>query len=213
MLSEDLSEQVALAETWCAIGGRFNHPAALAHAKAVIEPLTTNEKTANDGWRLLARWAEASGDMPQAARAYRKLLEAQPDNADVQNNLAYALLEQGKAEDLAEARKLAEQAVAKSPASGTYLDTLARVHLKAGDLAAAEQAFQRALGASGHNLEAMIGLADVYARGKRTDKAGELLARINDALRPGENLPAALQRQLESVRQSVKGPVQSGRIE
>ena len=99
-------------------------PPALDKAKAVIEPLTANPEAGIEGWRLLAQVAEASGDMPRAVRAYRKLLDAQPDNADLQNNLAYALLELGDAKDLPEARKLAEAAVAQKPSSSTYLDTL-----------------------------------------------------------------------------------------
>lgn len=213
LLSDDPAEQVALAEAWCDVGANCSSPPALARAKAVIEPLTTNPQAGPEGWRLLARVGELSGDMQQAARAYRKLLEAEPDNPDVQNNLAFALLEQGAATDLPEAQKLSENAVAKSPANATYLDTLARIHLKAGNLSAAETAFRGALEAHAGSMEAMIGLADVHTRAGQPQKARELLLRINDALRGQAPLPASLQRQLDNVRQSVKGPLQSGRIE
>jgi tetratricopeptide (TPR) repeat protein len=207
------SERSMLAETWCAIGTQFSSKPALDRAKPLIDQMTMDPKTGAEGWRLLAAWAEANGDMEQATRAYRELLNVQPDNPDVQNNLAYALLSTGSSKDLPEARKLAEAAVNKSPASATYQDTLARVYLAAGELPAAEKAFQRALDAERGSIEAMIGLADVHARSGRPEKVKELLARINDALANGVTLSPALRRQLDGVRQSVKSPVQSGRIE
>lgn len=216
LLGDAPAERAALAETWVAIGVRFSSDAALAKARATIEPLLSDDEAAPDGWRLLSMVAEASGDMEQAARAYRELLKAQPENSDVQNNLAYALLSLGRKEDLAEARQLAEKAVEKRPTSGTYLDTLARVYRQAGDLPAAQRTFQRALeaGAQGGSVEAMIGLADTHARAGQPAKARDLLGRINSALRRGDmKLSASLQRELDGVRQSVKGAAPSGRLD
>jgi cytochrome c-type biogenesis protein CcmH/NrfG len=151
--------------------------------------------------------------MAQAARAYRKLLELNPDSSDIRNNLAFALLEQGHKEVLPDARKLAEEAVAKNPGSSAYLDTLGRIHLKSGDLQAAEQVFERALAIQQDSLEAMIGLADVYVQAGHRDKAGQMLVRINNALEGNSPPSVALRLQLDEVRRSVKGPVQSGRLE
>ena len=216
MLGDAVAERAALARTWVTIAARF--PAAesvLAKAKAAIDPLMTDPKASIEGWRLRAMAAEVSGDASEAAAAYRKLLEAEPDNADVLNNLAYALLEVGRSEDLTEAQALAKRAVAKSPASATYLDTLARVQRRAGDLVAAEDAFGRALEAEPDSIDAMIGLADVHARAGRPEKAKELLVRINNALQGSREatLSVTLQRELDGVRQSVARPVQSGRAE
>ena len=211
--ADSTTEQAALAETWCAIGTQFASRPALDKAKPLIDQMTADPKMGAEGWRLLAAWAEAGGDMEQATRAYRELLKVQPDNADVQNNLAYALLSTGSSKDLPEARKLAEAAATKSPGNATYQDTLARVYLAAGELPAAEKAFKQALAAEKGSIEAMIGLADVHARSGRPEKVKELLAQINDALASGTALSPALQRQLDGVRQSVKNPVQSGRIE
>jgi Tfp pilus assembly protein PilF len=209
------AERATLAETWCAVGTQFSSKPALDRAKPLIDEMTASPQTSAEGWRLLAVWAEGSGDMAQATVAHRELLKIQPDNADVQNNLAYALLSTGSSKDLPEAKKLAEAAVAKMPESSAYQDTLARVYLAAGELPAAEKAFQAALATEAGSIEAMIGLADVHARSGRPEKVKELLARINDALASGtgSNLTPALQRQLDGVRQSVKSPVQSGRID
>jgi tetratricopeptide (TPR) repeat protein len=209
------AEQVALADAWCAVGVKFSSDAEIQKAKAIAQPLANDPKTAAEGWRLMAMVSEQSGDMDGASHAWRRMLKLKPNDSNLQNNLAYALLHSDKPEDLAEARKLIEAALAKSPNNSTYLDTLARVHLKAKDLPAAEHAFQRALDAESTSVEAMIGLADVHAQAGRIDKARDLLVRINNALQASGNsaLPAGLRRQLESVRQSVKPPVQSGRID
>jgi predicted Zn-dependent protease len=208
-----VAEQLRLGDAWLQVGIRLSSTAALEKAKLILEPLAGNPQAGPAGLQLFARLCESTGDMPQAAAAYRKLLQAEPANPDYQNNLAYALLESGDAKVLPEARRLADAAVAKSPNNATYLDTLARCHLKAGDLPAAEQSFQRALQVERNSMDAMIGLADVHARAGRADKARELLARINDALRSGPALSPGLQRQLESVRQSVSPPLQSGRLD
>jgi cytochrome c-type biogenesis protein CcmH/NrfG len=175
--------------------------------------MTADPSTHAEGLRLLAAWGESSGDLEQSIRAYRELLALQPENADIKNNLAYALLSTASSKDLPEAQRLAEAAVNKIPTSATYQDTLARIYLAAGNLPAAEQAFQQALATERGSLEAMIGLADVHARSGRADKVRELLARINDALASGATISPQLQRQLDGVRQSVKLPVQSGRID
>ena len=213
MIGDDHAGRVALAETWNAIGARLSSQAAFANAKAIIDPMTANAQTAADGWRLSAMLGESSGDMPRVITAYRKLLESHPDEADLRNNLAYALLVQGKSDDLAEAKTLIEAAIAKFPANGTYLDTLARIRLSSGDLAGAGEAFKQALAAEQNNLDAMIGLADVHARTGQTNEARNLLARINDALPADAKLADPLQRQLESVRAAVKGQLPSGRAE
>jgi len=61
---------------------------------------------------------------PQAAKQYRDALQRQSEQAEAMNNLAWVLLQQG---DLAQARHWAERAVAASPWTTAYLDTLAAV--------------------------------------------------------------------------------------
>ena len=214
LLADAAPERIALAETWIAIGGRFSSADAVARAKSVIDPMTSGPGAGPEGWRLLAMLSEVNGDAGEAARAYRKLLETQPENPDVLNNLAYALLSLGRNEELPEALAFAERAVARAPTNGTYLDTLARVQRQSGDLAAAEESFRRAMQAEPDGMAAMIGLADVHARGGHPDKARDLLVRINNAVQAGKvSLPASLQRELEGVRQSVNRPLQSGRAD
>lgn len=61
---------------------------------------------------------------PAAAELYRQALERQPGQAEAMNNLAWVLLQQG---DPDQARLWAERALAISPDTAAYLDTLAAV--------------------------------------------------------------------------------------
>lgn len=65
----------------------------------------------------LEQWSQAAG-------LYRDALQRQPEQAEAMNNLAWVLLQQG---DLVQARHWAEKAVASSPHTVAYLDTLAEV--------------------------------------------------------------------------------------
>ena len=68
----------------------------------------------------------ASGDWGSAEKCYRRALKDSPDDYDAMNNLAVALLKQGR--QLDEARALAERAVAAGGARDSlYRATLAEV--------------------------------------------------------------------------------------
>jgi predicted Zn-dependent protease len=125
---------------------------------------------------------------------------------------------QGNRTALAEAKTLAEQAIAAATADGgagnaSFHDTLARIHLAAGDRESAVRSFEQSLAADERNLEAMIGLADVLARSDKLDEAKVLLVRINDTVRAAPPLSRALREQLETLRASITRPVESGRVE
>lgn len=66
----------------------------------------------------------------QAGELYRDALQRQPEQTEAMNNLAWVLLQQG---ELAQARHWAEKAVAASPHTTAYLDTLAIVQARQGE--------------------------------------------------------------------------------
>jgi tetratricopeptide (TPR) repeat protein len=84
---------------------------------------------------------------PDAAKAFARAVELDPQNADAMNNLAYAYGEMG--ENLDEAVKLCNRAVELFPARKAYfLDTLGTVYLKQGKRDEAVGAFRAALAAT-----------------------------------------------------------------
>jgi Tfp pilus assembly protein PilF len=65
-------------------------------------------------------------DNDKAVRYYRSGLKVDPDNADIMNNLAFVLMEQG---NLQEAKKWIEKAIAIAD-DPEYLDTQNKIHEK-----------------------------------------------------------------------------------
>jgi tetratricopeptide (TPR) repeat protein len=83
----------------------------------------------------------------EAAKAFARAVELDPQNADVMNNLAYTYCEMGQ--NLDEAVKLCNRAVQLFPARKAYfLDTLGTVYLKQGKRDEAVTAFEAALAAT-----------------------------------------------------------------
>ena len=213
-------ERCDLATAWYTVGREFNDRQSLEAAKRVATPLRGRDEVAAEAWMVLAASDESLGNLQDAERQYRQALSLRPDMPDVQNNLAYVLLQAesgaGAADGgkrLAEARELARKAVAASPNVASFHDTLARVDAKRGDSESAVKSFRRALELDGGSIEAMIGLADVLAQTGRGEEAKAQLAQIDNALQLTPRLPEPLAKQLESVRAAVQDGVRSGRAE
>ncbi len=85
--------------------------------------------------------------LAEAAKAFARAVEIDPQNADAMNNLAYTYCEMG--ENLDAAAKLCNRAVELFPARKAYfLDTLGTVYLKQGKRDEAATAFRAALAAT-----------------------------------------------------------------
>lgn len=85
----------------------------------------------------LAAAYERLGQLSQAEKTFRRLLQANPSNASALNYLGYTFADRG--ENLQEAKELVEKAVSLDPFSGAYLDSLGWVHFRLGDLDLAEK--------------------------------------------------------------------------
>ncbi|MDB5290103.1 MAG: tetratricopeptide repeat protein, partial [Phycisphaerales bacterium] len=170
------------------------------------KPLIAKSDAKPQVWLLAAVAAQAQGDYPAAEEAFRHVLRANPQSPDSQNDLAYALWLKGRAEDLAEARKLAEAAVAAQPMNASFYDTLARVQAKSGDRKSAIGSFRAALEKDPNSLEAMIGMADLLLQEPgRRDEAKDLVAQIKRLMEASPPLSAVLRQQYQSVRDAVAG--------
>jgi predicted Zn-dependent protease len=197
------AEHFALANAWYTVGVRFDSSEALESASHALQPLLTERKDSLDAWMLSGQVSIARSDFPAAEKAYRQVLkmDAQPE---VMNDLAYVLWSEGQDSNLAEARKLAESAVAAKPQSASFYDTLARIEARSGDPKGAAQNFRNALSKDPNSLEAKIGLADLLARDPATRKqAKELLSQIQGTIDSNRRLPSALKKQYQSACDAV----------
>jgi putative PEP-CTERM system TPR-repeat lipoprotein len=131
----------------------------------------------------LAEQASARKDYAGAARHYRVLLEAQPDNAAVLNNLAWVAgqLKDPKAVDYAEkANKLA-------PDQPALMDTLAVLLVDKGDSARAMELFKKALELAPQASQIRLN----YARALiKVGQKGEAKIQLDQLAKLGDKFPA-----------------------
>ncbi len=113
-----------------------------------------------------------------AAREFRNMVAAQPDDPGARVNLALALEGLG---DLEGARDQLEQAVRIDPRHLQAQLNLARCHVERGDAASAARAFRAAMEIDPGHLGAKRGLADVLGRAGRHAEAVALLEAVIEA--------------------------------
>jgi tetratricopeptide (TPR) repeat protein len=105
---------------------------------------------------------EKAGRHAEAERAFRRVLEMEPDHADALNYLGYMLADRG--ERLEEAIRLVSRALDLDGDNPSYLDSLGWAYFKRGDLARAEQQLSRAAEALPRNSVVQDHLGDLYSR-------------------------------------------------
>lgn len=111
-------------------------------AREALRPLLERGPDA-EALYTLASSHDREGNPELAIRRYREALAADRSFAPAANNLAMHLL--SHAESVDEARSFAQRALDERPEEPRYLDTMARVHRAAGNLAESERVFLLAL--------------------------------------------------------------------
>ncbi len=143
--------------------------------------LTKNPETKMSALRALYQHYASRGDTPGLYRTLTRLVEANPADSVLQNNLAQVSLLIGA--DLERARKLAAEVSAKEPENGAYQSTHAFALLLNGDA-------QRA-------LQVMNGLREDQLREPGTATYyGIILAAVGDKQKAREYLQRSAQAQL-----------------
>ncbi|HEX8324786.1 MAG TPA: hypothetical protein VF595_12835, partial [Tepidisphaeraceae bacterium] len=152
-------EQAVAAGAWAAIGRRFNDPACLDQALAIANTVLAAKPADTDLRLLQAGLFQQIGRTGAAEAALRVVLETRPDSAAANNDLACLLLDARRG--LAEAERRARAAVALSPKSAAFYDTLARVLTATRRPVEARTAFETALRLDPTLQAARDGLADL----------------------------------------------------
>lgn len=105
--------------------------------------------------------SERENDMVSAEEHFRYLLAKKPDNANVLNYLGYSLADRGL--KLEEAELMIMGAVALEPANGAFLDSLAWVRFRRGNLPGATEAIKQAVAAVHEDPVIWAHAGDIYA--------------------------------------------------
>lgn len=122
----------------------------------------------------LADTALGSGDLEQAERRYRQVLERLPGNALAMNNVAYVMVKMKKAGAL----PLAEKAAALAPREAVVLDTLATAYAEERQLDKAIEWQIKAIELAPNGAGLRLNLARFYIQANERDRALTQLDRL-----------------------------------
>ncbi len=174
--------------------GEGRHGEAVAAASEAIELL--KPEPPEDAWRFyiaraaslieLKRWPDAEADLKRA-------VEIAPEEPTTLNYLGYSWAERG--ENLDEAFKLIEKAVALAPNSGAIIDSLGWAHYQLGRYDEALPHLEQAASLEPADPTITDHLGDVYARLGRTVEA-EFQWRRALELEPSDAMRAAIEKKL-----------------
>ncbi|MEM8783210.1 MAG: tetratricopeptide repeat protein [Planctomycetota bacterium] len=132
--------------------------------------------------RMTAISYYSSGQFDQAEAAYRRLLDANPEDLEALNNLAFLLAKEQARPD--EALPLAEKAVALTqPPQASVLDTLGIVQFLNGQIGPAQETLENALLLDRNLAPVHLHLAQVYHAQDLTAKA---IQSLQEAIRLAE---------------------------
>ena len=111
---------------------------------------------------LKASVFEGQGDLAEAERIFRKLLEDSPEDTSVMNYLGYMFVENDL--KLEEAGELLEKAVSLEPYNGAFQDSLGWLYYKLGDLDKAEEHLLKANSLEHSDPVILEHLGDLYQK-------------------------------------------------
>jgi tetratricopeptide (TPR) repeat protein len=194
---------LAAAETWQRLDKYAESIPVLERLVAQRDPVPPppNAKAARF---LLGAAYERTGKRERAVVEFRRLLGDDPDFHAALNYLGYMFAERG--ENLDEARKLIEKAVALEPDNGAYVDSLGWVYYRLGRFEDARAALERATRLETGDGTVQEHLGDVYGAMGQPERAGEAYRR---ALQLESSDPAKaqeVQRKLDSLGGGARRP-------
>lgn len=126
-------------------------------------------------WTMLGGIYQTQKKYELAEQQFRKVLDANPNNAEVLNNFGYMLADRGAR--LEEATTMIQHALTVAPNNGAYLDSLGWAYYKQNKLAEAEEYLRRAVDREGHDPTILSHLADVYLKLGQDERAANLFER------------------------------------
>lgn len=168
-------------------------------ARELLKSLLVKDPDNAEARMQYAVISERENDIAAAEESFRYLLSKRPDNANVLNYLGYSLADRGLKLD--EAELLIMGAVSLEPENGAFLDSLAWVRFKRGNLPGARDAIKRAVKAVYDDAVIWAHAGDIYAAGG--DNAGAWLAWKNSWLLEKPAKRAKAEDRLKELRRSI----------
>jgi len=154
------------------------HTGKVKQALQLIEPIVSSKAAKKhkelylQAGSILALCYDNLGFSKKSIHLYEVILDRDPGNILIMNNLAYILAGLGK--ELPRAKKLAMKAIAAEPDNGGYLDTLGWVLFKMGEYEKAREILEKAVGLDPREPEIPDHLHKVYEKLGNSQKAMEM---------------------------------------
>lgn len=142
---------------------------------AKAEQLSRGSEQQQSAWTMLGGIYQTQKKYDEAERQFRKVLEANPNNAEVLNNFGYMLADRGVR--LEEATTMLQRALTEAPNSGAFLDSLGWAYYKQNKLAEAEEYLRKAVDREGRDPTILSHLAAVYLKLGQNERAAGLFER------------------------------------
>jgi tetratricopeptide (TPR) repeat protein len=139
------------------------------------EQLAHGPEEQQSAWTMLGGIYQTQKKYELAEQQFRKVLDANPNNAEVLNNFGYMLADRGIR--LEEATTMIQHALTVAPNNGAYLDSLGWAYYKQNKLAEAEEYLRKAVDREGRDPTILSHLADVYLKLGQNEHAASLFER------------------------------------
>jgi Flp pilus assembly protein TadD len=136
---------------------------------AMLRKIIDREPDNTEARMQYAVLSERENDMATAEKHFRYLMKKDPNNANILNYLGYSLADRGI--KLEEAELLIMGALAAEPGNGAFLDSIAWVRFKRGNLAGAEEGIRKALAVLYDDSVIWAHAGDICAARGEYDKA------------------------------------------
>ena len=133
------------------------------------EQLAQDNEDKQTAWFMLGAIYERQKKFDQAEQQFRKVLDANPNNAAVLNYYGYMLADRGVRLD--EATSMIQRAVNQEPNNGAYLDSLGWAYYKQDKLTEAEEYLRKAADREAHDPTILGHLGDVYVKLGQNERA------------------------------------------
>lgn len=188
LLFDILSENREVPRAHLALASFYSEHHRLAEALLVLESAQQQFPRETSILFLLGAVLEQSDRFADAERAFRRVIDRDPDHAQALNYLGYMLADRG--ERLDESVELIERAIERDPHNGSYLDSLGWAYFKLDRLDLAEPPLRAASDQLQRNSVVQDHLGDLLNRLERYAEAIDAWQRALEG--DGEEIDRAL---------------------
>jgi tetratricopeptide (TPR) repeat protein len=200
-LKLDPNDLSALQIVGSALSRLGRHEEAIAHYQALLGRFAGLDEVARLAHSGLSNVYVNMGDLDKAEAELEGLLEKDPDDAGINNDLGYLYADRGK--NLEKAEEMIRKAVQEEPNNGAYLDSLGWVLFKRGKAREAVEPLEKAVQELGSDPTLFDHLGDVYFQLQEFRKAKATWQRAEEmaakAIPPDKRLPE-IRKKLEALK-------------